>query len=590
MPVAKIDLTPKPGNTPAEYEWFLFHLLPFIQEKVDHALSMADEQHIEYLRDRTVKIAQFTRQTKLKLDKRLTAAYVLLLDYIEAQAKLAVQMDELFAQQMKARAEYIQKAIELQRRKAANQMLGLLQALGGALQTEPVLYFAPGGFVARGERLAPDFGDIFGGIGRMAQAQADYLYQRGRLDIALQAFAMQFAQEFAALQKQYDDNRKGRMDLIRKIGVEVFQLEEKQPLDDLEAAIQSSVKAKSFQPLIELSEAQAKYDRGTGTWDNPFALCVSYNVKADAQLAANQPAPTKSQVLFGLAEQAVAAVRLVPPDPLFDPERVELLRISARLACTAAKADLYQGYWSRAYSGRAAAAIRWLDQIDPIDKLDVTGEVREQRAVALLLVGRVTDALEQIQAVAALRDKNGTYHYHRSRILSAHNLVDMANNIPRKEQPRWAVMSLDSLKIAMKMGFNNLKELKNEGVGARYDSDFNALFAAKETKDAASKLVKLNYAYFFVRPAKTGDPWRLRLINTGAFTISHPKFDLSVIDVGKKRWDILLNQQPISLAPGAEIVIELNDPGNALARKLLQAKLEVVCEQGKDTKLKQTFP
>ena len=95
--------------------------------------------------------------------------------------------------------------------------------------------------------------------------------------------------------------------------------------------------------------------------------------------------------LFDLAQKAVDAVRYVPPGPVYDPDRADVLRTAGGLACMAAMLDSPDDSWRAAYSPKASYAVRLLERAKTIH-LDQGGQVREQLAVAYALAGRPAEA------------------------------------------------------------------------------------------------------------------------------------------------------------------------------------------------------
>ncbi len=571
LPLVMPDTTPRPGTKPLEQNWFLYYALARLQSRADTALASGDTVQQKVCSTRATEAAEHMGENRL--DRAVAAAYAELPKYIQQQAAIAAALDQLYEDQIKKNRELIARAREAESKKRAGQLLGGLQVLGGFLNSSPYDVEYTDGTVRREYLSDPDVGSIVNGYGNIWQAQSAYQNEISRLAVAKEAFEAEAQRKYTEYHTTMTTQRAARTRLMRELGVERFQLEADAPIDHLDKAQEDAVKEKSTKPVVALFQNQVKYDRGTGPWDNPFALCDLY----DAQARAVDPkSPTRSDELFALARQAADTVRLVPPGEIFAYERAALLRIAAQLACRAAIADTQQGFWCRTYSPRAAYAIRMLDLSGRVDQFDPTGEVREQRAVALLLVGRVSDALEQALAVGEQRATSAAYHYTLARLYSAQFLVAEMNGIPIKDQPKYAAMSLESLEKALKLGFRDIKDLKATG----RDSDFFALFTSPDSRERAAQITTVSISYSIVPPASAGGSIVLKVTNNSPFAMTNlsGKFEMWGAGNVPIKPDGVLQQTP-QLRPGREERFEIKAPTKTINR----FKLSIVCDQGQTT-------
>jgi hypothetical protein len=503
---AEPDLTPRPGNKPLEQNWFLFHLLGRLQSRVDTALALGDKRQLDYLTARAKALAAYAAENAL--DRGVVNALEGLADYIREQIDAARGLDELYAEQLKVRRDLIRRAREAEAERRARQFFAGLQLLASALPSYDEYELSDGTIVRVNN--GPDVDGVIGGLSGLASAQAGYQYQMGRLAVAQQTFEAGAQKRYQALHDKLIGGRAARAELLRKVGAARFGLTGTVPSDGMPAARQAAAKSKDVKPIIAVFEEQAKFDKGTGPWDNPYALCELYEVMARAI----PKGPGRAAAVFELAQKAADAVRLVPPGDIYAPERVEVIRAAARLACMAAGAEAQDGFWCRTFSPRAAYAVRLIDRAGALDELDVTGELREQRAIALLLTGHLPAALEQAQAVGKLRATSGAYHYALARLHSAQYWAPEVQALDPKERPRCGKAALESLEEAFKYGFSNLRELKEGGL----DSDFYALFTDADSKGRVREILKPDVSYSV---STSADKITLLVSNKSAFTLTN---------------------------------------------------------------------
>jgi hypothetical protein len=482
LPLAAPNLAPLPGDKPEELNWFLYHALVHLQERVNAAINASDDLQLAFYAQHASELDAFA--TRYKLDKEVAKAFGSLPDYIKSQVDTLKELETVYVEQLKRRQELIQKAREAEALRRSRQLLGGLQALGGALSSS-YEYREVNGRLYRVES-GPDLDNVFGGLQGVYQAQADYQHQMSQLRVANEAFEDRAKKLYTELSEKFKDGRAGRETELRTIAVTRYGLAKEHPFDRFPKAKEEAEKTKSVEPLIALFVDRVKYDRGTGNWNNPFALCELYDT-----LAIIVPKDAKrSSELFALAQKALEAVRFVPPGEVFAYERMEVLRHATRLLCNAARADARDGFWAKAFNPRAAYAVRLIDRIDGLARLDVTGDLREQRAVALLLVGQLPEALEQALAIGKLRETNGTYHYTLARLHSAQywalDLPKLDNKSRFQFGDKYGKQALESVKAAFQLGFSELRELKEGG----YDSDFYAMLTSPGCKDSARDLLR----------------------------------------------------------------------------------------------------
>ncbi|MBN9119321.1 MAG: hypothetical protein J0I06_09195 [Planctomycetes bacterium] len=503
------DLAPLPGTKVAEQNWFLYRALVRLQARVDAAVFVGDKLQLEFYLRHADELAAYTARNDY--DRAVADAYKGFAAYVREQRDASEALDRLYAEQVAVRQELIRLARQAEARRQTANLVNGLNLLFSALPSYEEVTLSDG-TTARVD-TGPDVGGVFGALGGIYQTQAAYRAEMSRLAVAKQAFDAETQEKYAELHKKLTGSRADRADLLRRIGVDRFRLAKVSPSDRLPEVQAAAVKQKDPKPVLALFEEQVKYDRGAGPWDNPFALCDLYETTARSL----PPGPARADELFALAERAAAAVRLVPPGEVFAYERMEVLRVAVRLACLAAAADAGDGFWCRAFSPRAAYAVRLVDRMGALDRLDVSGEVREQRAVALLLVGRVPEALDQALKIGELRKTSATYHYTLARLYSVRSFDPEVRALPAKDRPRYGKMALDSLREAFKFGFSDLRELKEE----MRDGDFCGLFSDPESRAAVPALLRPAVTYSV--PDLQGRDGRIvvSVVNRSEFTLTN---------------------------------------------------------------------
>ena len=106
----------------------------------------------------------------------------------------------------------------------------------------------------------------------------------------------------------------------------------------------------------------------------------------------------------------------MPAGPVYNADRAELMRSAAGLANLSAVLESKDGGWANVYSPKAAYAARLIERAMEFDRIDGSGESREQLGVALTLAGRKTEALRTLTEVRESRKTSPTFLYNLARV------------------------------------------------------------------------------------------------------------------------------------------------------------------------------
>ncbi len=256
---------------------------------------------------------------------------------------------------------------------------------------------------------------------------------------------------------------------------------------------------------------------------NPFR--ISERCLAAAQVpVAKDKRRQKSENLLRLAKECARAVRLVPPERVFDRPRLTILYRAALLACEAADAELEGESWVGAYSPAAAYAVRLIDVFNGYSRFfELSGELRERRAWALAQCGRPDEAFDQAVAVKDLRKDQPEFGVKLARLYCRRGgTADAKANA--KEAMRWLDIAVRSA------GFVDILELKrNPDLGPVRGLQSMAFNGLTEVRADGKPLTPVPMA--FSQPPPTTD---FEVTNNSAFALTNVtvKVDVSIVTNG----------------------------------------------------------
>jgi hypothetical protein len=461
LPPAAIDLTPlavDEKRRAAVENWLLYCALEQLQSRVDTALLSGDEPLAKACAEQTKRVVAYLTAAP-GADKTLRTGYEDLAGYLESQVKNRLAVRKLFEDQAGQIKNLQQQALEAQ---------GRLMQSQAALARNP---FA-----------------LFGGASTLSRAMSAFEQERKRIELAVSALGGRAKEQLESLAKEFEAARKGRWTAIRTIGVDRYGLPLEAPFEVLRGLGEKADPKDVIALLEKRVEVDRRFGKDAGAGDNPFALRDLYAAQSGTIKAADEK---RGAALFDLARQTVEAARLLPAGRAFDFERADLLRSAAALACLAATAEARTvlartgGAWSQAFSPRAAYALRLLELSGALDgtgslaAADPTAQLREQRAVALLLVGQAEEAYQQAKQIEKLREESR----------SALSRVNLARLLLAREKTTDAdrAGALRHLVEAFKGGFGDVQEIWGGPKPENLRPDFLRLNSTKDKKLLAER-------------------------------------------------------------------------------------------------------
>ncbi len=467
-----VRLEAPPPFSPAEEARYLFFSLERLQNGLEDALRTNNERAIESLLADAKRAADYIQQRGLA--SKLGRLFADAAGYVSVQQTLAQRRRDTYAQALKA-------AQAFDRAKVASAQLRQQQALGGALT---VLFGA----------AADDRDIVAAGLGGIVDANKRLLREQYELQLAKDSFAKEAQATFVAVHQEMARNREDRLKTLRDLAV-ALGLPAERPLEKTAAQFREKKDYASLaRALTNLADEARRTSRG-----NPWLTVEACFVTA--AVPGTSPAK-KAEEVFALTRTCLAAGAAIPPGPFYDRDRVQLLWSAARLAVFAASLEHGPRAFADAYNPRASYALRVFALAEAYPIVDTNGDVREQRALALALTGRIDDALQKALEVEELRQASPTFHYLAARLYGAKKDADKA---------------LAHLEKAFQNGFADVKAVRA-----------NANLAPVHKNKRFAALTALSVDAWATLPAVAGGGISVDLKNRAAFALTGVKVTLNV--------------------------------------------------------------
>lgn len=444
---------PDKSATAAE-NWLLYCALEQLQSRLDAALLGGDAGAGKGCAEQTKRTVAYLTAAP-GADPKLKAGYEQLAGYVKSQEE---------------NRRAVKKLIEEQE--------GLAKGLQQRFQD------AQSALLQRQASAASNPFSLFGGSFALSQAMYAFQAERERIQVALTSFSGQAKAQYERLTDAFESLRKDRWAAIRKIGLDRYGLPVESPFEALRGLTEQKATAEEILALLaKRVDLDREFGKAAGAGDNPFALCDLY-----AALANGVPGgKDRGGKLFEFALKMADATKLLPAGAVFDFDRAELLRAAAAMACQAAVAETPKGAWSLARSPRAAYALRLLELTGVLDAAqaataDPSGLLREQIAVAWLLLGQTEEAYRQADVIEKVRKGSPLSRVAIARMLAARE----------KRTPADALRAIAILSEAFKDGYTDTDEvwqsLKPKDV---LRPDFVGLRAAPKSKKSPTEYEQL---------------------------------------------------------------------------------------------------
>ncbi len=531
---------------------YLVYSLERFHQHMEEVLSQQDPRLLRACRERGEALVAHVRTQGLH--PALGKLCESIAPYLDAQGKRWEERQQLLAEARKGMEELKRRQAQAMARQQAGALLGFAQMLLGVMpQTVGTAYDTYGN---RYDIQAADDRLFAAGLSEVMKANVRYALEQGEIEMAKKAFTEATREKFLALHKEIADARHARAQAIRAVGVEHFGLPPADAQDRQEQMIRLCREGKDYRPLVELLTEQMRQDRGSGQRDNPFQLVEICRLKS---LMPRVNAKKSADELFDLARQCADGVRLVPPSAVYDADRVDLLQAAARLTLTAVTVEIGDQPWTRAYHPRARYAARLLEQAGALGTLDVGGETREVLVQALMLGGRLEEALQQALDIQDLRKRSPLYHYNLSRLYGARKDTDRATSC---------------VESAIKAGFSDLRTLRKTPELGYLAKDKRFLSFTKMNVESAVRVARATLG----GPPPTGHS--VEITNRSPFALGNVKLRLEVTVARARQKQLFTHTIEHVIQPG-ETYTWTNAFNTDL--RLSQGQLVIDCDQGSAT-------
>lgn len=532
---------------------YLFFALERLQDRVDQAVASSDQQLVKHLTDRADVVREHAE--KQGAGTRLVRLYADTADYIDRLRALD-----------KERKEFLERHMERVEINAIRDKEAMLRA--EMVQTRGLAEYFRGAFprvhvsIGRGWWWRPyayasvsyDYGGAMAGVATMIRGQQQYELESLRIRYAKTLLDRQKAKVLEEMTEREKKLKEERLRTLADAGAELFGLpKSKDSMETRELAADLQSK-NDFRSLLDVLEARASTERRGDERANPFTLLDTYHTASQLK---ERTRPAQAEKLFDLAQRAVDAVKYVPPGAVYDPDRADVLRSAAGLACMAALLDSPDDSWRAAYSPKAAYAVRLLERARGYG-LDQTGQMREQLTFALALAGRHDEAARLAEEIKGSRKGSVSF------LITLARLLAISDN--HKE-------ALDALQDAINLGYNDVAFIGK-------NNDFTSL---RRDSTRFNTFTRPQFTVSWVKPKdlrqnKSGN--RFEFVNNSAFPVTGVRMAMRVEIRGQDR--PLTFTKTVQQIEKGEIVY-WDDVFTQPPAKVYQVRITIDTDQGKYT-------
>jgi hypothetical protein len=528
---------------------YVFFALERLQDRVDQAVSQSDPQLLKHLADRAEVMKEHAE--KERMDPSLVRLYAEMPEYIERQKQVDKERKEFLDKHMEKVELNRIKDKEAALRAEMTKSTGLGEYFRGAF---PRVHIGIGrGWWGRPYAYAGasyDFGGAMAGVATIIRGQQQYELASLRIRFAKELLDKEKQKTLDSLDERQEKMKEARLRSIADVGAALFGLpKSKDSLEtrDLAADLQ---RKNDFRSLLDVLDKRSSTERSGDEQANPFTLLDSYHTMSQLK---EKVRADQAKKLFDLALKGIDAVKYVPPGKVYDEDRADVLRSAAALACMAAMLDSPDDSWVKAYSSKAAFAVRVLERAKGYN-LDQGGQVREQLTTALALAGRHDEAVRLAGEIKGSRGDSNSF------LLTYARLQSIADNT--KE-------SLKTLEDAINKGYQDVGFLsKNE--------DFIAM---KRDPTRFNALTKPQVSAFWVVPKAIGkgvQANRFEILNNSPFALTDVRLSMTVelVGGGKK-----LSFTKVVKSVDPKDKIDWEDVFPQAPAKVFDLKIWIECEQ-----------
>jgi hypothetical protein len=499
VPVRPIDMSSQPV-TPKEESLYLYFSLQRFQIRLEDALKSENESTLKSLQQEADSAAAYIKSKRL--DGAVEGLYEKVRPYLEAQKKVAEQRRKVFEEASRRAKKLDQEKHDLEARRATQMMAGFMVGLMGAAGRTD--YYRDGyGYVYA--RQTSDPAAMASGFGTMMSANINYAREKSDLQFAQETFVRDLRDQYVKLNNEYAKNRAAREQALKSVGDRNFRLKITSDSERLEELGQALRQSKDLKPLITLLTDRDQKERARGGRENPYTQIEICQIES---VLPHLDDKKHAQEIFARAQSCLKGLRLVPPGKFYDRDRYHILWAIADLVMDAVYLEIGDQSWASAYNPKAAFVVRLLDQAAAYGFVDLGGEVREERAWALILSGRLTEGLQQAVEIQELRKNSPQFFYNLARAYGASKNSKEA---------------LRCVEQAVRLGFSDMKALRRH-------PDLDSLRVLKAFS-AATRINAEAEVYFGRRPLFGGStPVSnvVRVTNRSSFALSNVKLRLEL--------------------------------------------------------------
>jgi hypothetical protein len=475
--------------TAADENRYLFFALERLQARLERDLSAGNETMLRQSVADARAAADHMRNKGL--DSGLRQLFEALSREIEARQAIAKDRREIYDQAMEEskKLNAIKTAIQMQQ--IGRSMPGILQLFGEGLSDRP------------------DRGAVMQGFGGLMDSALLAAREESKLKLAADLFKNEVRLRYEAAQKREDDRRAQLDKQVRATGERLGVPQ----AGSREEWAEFFRKKQDPQSMLRFLEDKAKQLEAGSGLGNPWLQAEILQTRARQPMA--DPAK-KADAVFELAKKAVALADAVPPGKLFDRDRAALLWIAGGLAVRAAELERGDRSLAGGYSLPAAFALRVFALADALNVIDIDGDVREQQALAMALLGRTEEAMQKLLDIQDLRKNSPNFHFTLARLYGV--------------RKGGADKALTHIEEAIKTGLSDVKSLSRSADLASLKKNQRFLEATK----VAAEAVSVRPPFVFGTGKKEAGVM-VQVVNRAPFPLVNARLTLTVNVQGKQQ-------------------------------------------------------
>jgi tetratricopeptide (TPR) repeat protein len=145
------------------------------------------------------------------------------------------------------------------------------------------------------------------------------------------------------------------------------------------------------------------------------------------QMANRTPAGAARETVRDRLLRSREIVRLaerVPGGATFDIDRALILSLAGRVCLDAALGEIGRTSWALAFNQNADYARQMLDEALKLYPTDASAQIRERRAIALMISGQWHESISAIDSLVEMQPKTASIRFARARMLCADGDID----------------------------------------------------------------------------------------------------------------------------------------------------------------------